>query len=308
MHRLGFAASGLAILAAGVIATCVGTANPLPDESGTPSRLAGGSFEASGIAPVPGTRAFLFVDDDRPGDIFRVEFTPTGRQRGAAVRVPLPAFVTDPEGMTHDGQYFYVVGSQSKPTGSDGDGLVRFTFDPSTNRIDRLESIRNVKGWLSDHVTELSGVDRAAGDHILNIEAIAWDPTHRRLLLGLRAPLHEQRALIVPVRMRDPAGRFTRTNLQLAGPVIHLPLGGAGIRSLEFDQQRGRFTLITGAHLNDESLDFRVLDWDGNPQSAPVARTLYDRRLKPEGVARAASQDGGWLVLVFDTGWYAVTH
>ena len=37
-----------------------------------------------------------------------------------------------PEGITFEGEWYYVVGSQSKTTGVEGDGLVRFKFDPNT--------------------------------------------------------------------------------------------------------------------------------------------------------------------------------
>ena len=286
---------GLAILTTGVAVTHVGSA------VGGPVPIAGGTFEASGVAHVPGTTQFLFVDDDRPAEVFVIEVTPEGKQRGGAVSVPIAVRVTDPEGMTWDGRHFYVVGSQSKLTGTDGDGLVRFLYDPATRRVDRVESIRDLKGWLASHVPELRGIDRKVGDHVLNIEGLAWDPIGRRLLLGLRAPVIDNHALIVPLALPPAGERFTRETIRLAGETIRLPLGGAGIRSIEFDEVSRHFRLVTGATLNDESLDFHVVAWDGEEDVRFDAAQRFDRHLKPEGLVTAFDEAGAMTVLVFDT-------
>ena len=180
-----------------------------------------------------------------------------------AVEVPLPAVdVVDFEGMTTDGEHFYAVGSQSKTVGFDGDGLIRFTFDPETKKAGRVESIRALKQFLARNVVELHGVEQRKGDAALNIEGLAWDPKQNRLLLGLRAPVNGSDALIIPIKLRDANGPFTSDNLVVDGKTaIRLPLGGAGLRSLEFDRVSGHFLLFTGAALNDENAEFRLLEW-----------------------------------------------
>lgn len=272
------------------------------DTGTAPVPVTGGNFQVSGIAHVPGSRQFLFVDDDSPDAVFALELDPTGRQRGAAVRIPLATRVTDPEAMTWDGRYFYIVGSQSKLTGFDGDGLVRFQYDTGSRRAYRVERIQALKAWLAEHVIELRGVDRQVGDHVLNIEGLAWDKAERRFLLGLRAPVVDGSALVIPVRLEPADGPFVRENLRVAGETIRLPLAGAGIRSIEFDELSGRFQIITGAELNEETLDFIVMEWDGKPGSQPVTIARFDRTLKPEGFATAMGTTGSMRVLVFDTG------
>jgi hypothetical protein len=131
------------MVGAGVIATLAvsaylvaqtGMAAPARAAGASPQMIAGGTFEASGVAHVPNTTGVLFVDDGRNREIFWMELSADGRQQASAVRVPLGADVTDLEGITSDGTNFYVVGSQSKKTGFDGDGLVRFRFDPKTRQ------------------------------------------------------------------------------------------------------------------------------------------------------------------------------
>ena len=268
--------------------------------------IAGGEFEISGVAHVPGSNQVLVLDDDTTGEIFLVEVAQDSTQLGDAVPVPLGTDVTDMEGITFDGTYFYVVGSQSKPTGFDGIGLIRFRFDPVTRRVSDLETIGNLKEWLADNVAELRGTARQIGDHVLNIEALAWDPVGSRLLLGLRAPVVDGQALVVPVRLIDSAGPFTRDNLRADGPAVRVDLGGDGIRSLEYDPAAKAFRLITGATLNEETRDFRLVEWSGRDGTPVRDIALYSRKLKPEGIANAELHGNRTKVLVFDIGTFTL--
>lgn len=301
--RLRGAALLLAGTSAFVSAAC-GQRAPASDAS-IPRLIEGGTFEASGVIAVPGSNLALFVDDGRPREVFTMQLDSAG-QRGPARSVALGADVTDMEGITSDGRHFYVVGSQSKRTGFDGDGLVRFIFDPATGRVDSVAVIRGLKAWLADHVAELRGTGHRVGDHVLNIEALAWDPTRRRLLLGLRAPVVDGHALVIPIALVDSAGPFTRENLRVVGPTIRVALGGAGIRSLEYDVAAGAFSLLSGASLDTENRDFRLVQWDGSSGSHVREIAAFDRRLKPEGITRAEIAGLGVSVLVFDIGRYLI--
>lgn len=306
----GLIGGGVVIVAVAVGAWLMvqsGIASPSVTDA-SPQRIAGGTFEASGVAHVPGTSGVLFVDDGRTREIFWMELDGTGRQRAAAARVPLGADVTDLEGITWDGSRFYVVGSQSKHTGFDGDGLVRFRFDPQTRRTSDVERIRGLKAWLAGRVPELKGIEHIPGDEALNIEAIAWDPHRGRLLLGLRAPIVDGQTLVIPLKLQDAAGPFTDANLRVDGAAIRLPLDGAGIRSLEYDPGARAFRVITGAALNDENRDFRILEWNGDAAAAAPLKLLatFPKNLKPEGITSAAIGDRRVSVLVFDVGRFGL--
>jgi hypothetical protein len=297
--------AALAVSAYLVVQT--GVASPARADARSPQSIAGGSFEASGVAHVPGTPGVLFVDDGRNREIFWMELGADGRQQAAAIRVPLAADVTDLEGITSDGSYFYVVGSQSKHTGFDGDGLVRFRFDPQTKRTSAVERIRGLKAWLADRVPELKGTARVIGDEALNIEAVAWDARGARLLLGLRAPVVDGKALVIALTLRDPTGAFSSENLQVHGRTIRLPLDGAGVRSLEYDPTARAFRVITGAGLNDEDRDFRIVEWNGDDAPASLALVAsFSRTLKPEGITRASIAGRPVSVVVFDTSRFAI--
>jgi hypothetical protein len=292
-----------------LVVIALAAASELVGEPSGPRPIAGGTFEASGVIGVPGSNGALFVDDGQTKRIFWMELASDGTQKGVAVEVPLPGVdVVDLEGMTTDGKYFYAVGSQSKNVGFDGDGLIRFTFDPVTRQAGRIESIRGLKQFLSRNVAELRGVEQRKGDAALNIEGLAWDPKENRLMLGLRAPVAGSDALVIPLKLRDSSGAFTNDNLVVDGKgAIKLPLGGAGLRSLEFDNVSGNFVLFTGAALNDENAEFRLLEWSGSESSrAPHEIGRYSRKLKPEGITRMRLAGKDAMLVVFDVGNYEV--
>jgi hypothetical protein len=294
---------------AGAFALTVGCFAPPPIDSATVQtvhEIVGGPFEASGVAQVGNTSQVLFVDDGQHRDVFLMELSDEGVQRGPPTAIPLHADVTDLEAIATDGRFFYVVGSQSKLTGTEGDGLVRFEYDPVERRIHNVSRIRGLKSWLAEHVGELRGTRGRMGDHVLNIEGLAWDAEGERLLLGLRAPVINGEALLVPVAMTNRDAAFTRENLRPDGATIRLKLGGAGIRSLEYDTQSRTLLLITGASLNDETRDFRVLEWNGNLTSAPREIRRFDRSLKPEGWSTLTVAGRRQHVLVFDTNRWAL--
>ena len=270
--------------------------------------FSGGTFEASGVAHVPGTDSVLFVDDGRPNEIFWMQLGQDRKQTGAIKSIDIATSIIDLEGITNDGDYFYVVGSQSKSKGADQAGLARFKFDAASQRAVGTQAASGLKKFLADNVDELRGLENTKySNGGINVEGIAWDPLNKRLLLGLRSPVVEGNALVVPLKLRDPKAALSFDNLEVEGrKAIRLSLGGAGIRSIEFDQFRKTFFLITGAGPNSERMDFRTWEWNGN--GALRELETFDRRLKPEGITRVSTGARDFIFIVFDTSGYAATE
>lgn len=273
--------------------------------------FSGGTFEASGVAHVPGTDSVIFVDDGRPNEIFLMQLGEDRKQAGAIKTIDIATSIVDLEGITTDGEYFYVVGSQSKSKGADQAGLARFKFDAATQRAAGTEAASGLKKFLADNVAELRGLENTKyNDGGINVEGIAWDPVNKRLLLGLRSPVVDGNALVVPLKLRDPKGALSFDNLDVEGrKAIRLPLGGAGIRSIEYDEARKAFFLIGGAGPNSEKMNFKTWEWSGN-DATPMLREMetFDRRLKPEGITRVSNGTRDFVFIVFDTSGYAATN
>ena len=278
------------------------------DEGGPKTAFTGGNFEASGVVYVPGTDGVLFVDDDHTDEIFFMRLGKDRKQSGSINPVKLSASIIDLEGITTDGVYFYVVGSQSKSTGGDLTGLARFKFNAANQQIVDTQSISGLKKFLADNVDELRGMHDTSYDNGgVNVEGLAWDPRGQRLLLGLRSPVVEGQALIVPLKLRDPQGTFTLDNMEVEGrKAIRLSLDNAGIRSIEYDELRKTFQIITGAGPNTERMDFKLWEWSADGKAPALRETAsFDRRLKPEGITRVTSGDQNYTFIVFDTNGYA---
>ena len=270
--------------------------------------FSGGTFEASGVAHVPGTDSVLFVDDGRPNEIFLMQLGEDRKQAGTIKSIDIATSIIDLEGITNDGEYFYVVGSQSKAKGADQAGLARFKFDVASQRVVGTQAASGLKKFLADNVEDLRGLENTKYNNGgINVEGIAWDPLNKRLLLGLRSPVVEGNALVVPLKLRDPKAALSFDNLEVEGrKAIRLSLGGAGIRSIEFDESRKAFFLITGAGPNSEKMDFKTWEWSGN--GALRELETFDRRLKPEGITRVSTGARDFVFIVFDTSGYAATE
>ena len=276
---------------------------------GRMTAFAGGTYEASGVTDVHGTDGVLFVDNGRPGKVFWMRLDQNGKQVDVIKTVRLGVQIEDLEGITTDGTYFYVVSSQARPKTADKAGLARFKFNAQSQVAEEVESIQGLKEFLLENVAELRDEGRRKGKHGgINIEGIAWDPRRGRLLLGLRSPIIDEHALLVPLRLRDPRGVLAVDNLEVPdSKLIRLSLGGYGIRGIEYDGRKNVFRLIAGAAEDQDQTDFVLWEWDGN-EGQPVLKetTRFDRRLKPEGVARVTIGSRDFTFIVFDAGGYTV--
>ncbi|HEX6623286.1 MAG TPA: DUF3616 domain-containing protein [Pyrinomonadaceae bacterium] len=302
-----FLASVLCSLA---LSSCGGTPPPPGGQVlNSMTAFEGGKFDASGVAAVPGTDGVLFVDNGREGEVCWMSLDRDGRQAGAIKPVGLGVGIEDLEGITTDGTYFYVVSSQSKPKAIAKEGLVRFKFDARSQSVEAVEAISGLKSFLVENVAELRGEgDRKGKDGGVNIEGLAWDTRRGRLLLGLRSPIVDGHALLVPLKLRDPRGAFSVDNLEVEGSkAIRLSLGGVGIRGVEYDGRANVFRILSGATEEQEQTDFGLWEWNGDERQ-PVLRETnrFDNSLKPEGVARVTVGSRDLMLVVFDASGYAV--
>jgi uncharacterized protein YjiK len=264
----------------------------------------GGAFEASDVISVPGTDGVLFVDDNRADEVFWMRLDQEGNQVGEIKPIKIGVSVDDPEGITFDGSWFYVVSSQSGTKVEETNALVRFTFDSQTQSVKEVESVGGLYQFLTDTAPELKEcAGRKGKKGTINIEGLAWDPIQGRLLLGLRDPDISEQALVVPLRLRDPNARLSIENLTLAQPnAIRLSLDGSTIRSIEYDGSLNVFQIISGAPEGKKKTDFKLWEWDG--KSSPREKVTLNSKLKPEGVTRVSIGGHDFIFIVCDVGEY----
>jgi len=269
------------------------------------SHIQGGKYEASGAISVPGADEILIVDDNDPSDVLVMRLDSSGRQVGSVHVVPLGTSIEDPEGITSDGAYYYIVGSQSKAVAGGQPGIVRFAFDPRSQRVSNVDVAVGLREFLLEKAPELFAAGAAEGGG-LDIEGIGFDPQRQQLLLGLRSPLSGGQALVIPIKLRDAQGPFTTSNFDL-GPsgVIRLPLGGQGIRDIQFDPRLKAFLIVSGAPRDLKKADFGIWEWDATDMSAQVRnRATLDKDLQPEGITPANVGGGAFIFVACDRNKY----
>ena len=281
---------------------------------GAGTAFADGVYEASGVTQVPNTDGIYFVDDGKPGQIFWMQMDQTGRQAGAIKPInfadPATAPVTDNEAIVYGGSFFYIVGSNSQPEKGDRNALVRFAFDPTAQTvIGAPEAITDLRNFLFDNVPELKDAkDKPGNAGGLNIEGLAWDVNNDRLMLGLRSPVVNGQTLVVPLKLRDPRGAFSRENVQ-AGAAIKLSLGGLGIRDIHYNTRTNSFLIVAGSPVTAGSPLTSLYEWNGNPdqanpESQPRELTKLDPVMKPEGVSRVRIGASDFVLIVGDGSSY----
>jgi hypothetical protein len=277
---------------------------------------------ASGIVPLADSR-FLVVDNRTDDALYELDLDATGAMRGPLVsrRLDIPGgAIGDMEAITtaeEGGRTWTFVASaldrkvKKKVDYSPRGGLLRVTERP-----DGAFTTENVDGFREWFVRSSPDVGDSAifepDKNGLNIEGLAWDASRHALLFGVRSPVPDDgRPLVIPVRVKDLAGPWDASNLEML-PAIHLalpfPTGDYGIRDIHYDASRGVFLVLVGNALSHEHASFRLLAWDGNPEgSVTEASDLwFAPHFKAEGVCHGTVGGRGAIVVVDDGGGYQV--
>ncbi len=170
---------------------------------------------------------------------------------------------------------------------------VRTIGQPYAGLLRDLLATENLKPYGLDEAARRA--PEAEGG--LNIEGLAAT-AEGKLLIGLRNPLHRQKALLIPL---DNPAEVIAGQRALFGTPMELDLGQRGIRSIE---RIGNDYLIVAGPPADQG-SFALYRWSGQRHDAPVAITGTDlKNLRPEALfalpgsaqAQLLSDDGGLSV------------
>ena len=230
----------------------------------------------------------------------------TGKQQGPLASIPLNAPIIDPEAITTDGTWYYVIGSQADPQNGTLNSLIRFEYDPATRSIRGTpEVLPDLRSFLLSGVSDLAVEGNKPGNKGgLNIEGLTYDPVNRRLLVGLRSPLIQGRAVLVPLRLENPRGPLSAANLKLSSPsTIQLDLDGHGIRDIDYNRQLSAFTILSGATDVDKR---RFWAWVRGGEAVISRKETFltgaepRRKRKPEGITNVSIGGKQFILIVGD--------
>lgn len=269
-----------------------------------------GIFEPSAIQQLPDGR-FLVVEDEKQHPLSLVSMASDGQIESLPVEREadnLLGKLDDLEGLALDAAgNIYAITSHSR----DGDGnekrarnkLVRFGIEGS--RVIAPKVVTDLKATLTiTHpvlaaAAEILDVKTEGG---LNIEALEITPVTQHLLIGLRSPLLDGRAIIA--RIENPAALFDAGEApRVSSELETLDLGGHGMRGMSWIPALNGYLVISGP-VAREQVHFRLWFWSGRPHEPARPATLSGLAgfAHAEGVCPAVLEGRQRIMIVSDDG------
>lgn len=275
-----------------------------------------GIYEPSAVQQLADGR-FLVVEDEKEHPFSLLKFAADGRVHSVALEQGWLQHVMqrdenfwkldDLEGLAVDqAGFIYALTSHSR-TG-DGDEkksrnkLVRFCIEGE--RVVQTSVVTSLKPTLMaahpvlGQAAVLRDVKNEGG---LNIEALEVSPDQQQLLIGLRSPLLNQRAIIA--RVDNFTAAFDAGAQPSVAALYTLDLDGNGIRGLSYIPALGGYLVISGP-VAREQIHFQLWFWSGQPD-APARRVSVpglEGFEHAEGISPAEIDGQSYLLIVSDDG------
>ena len=272
-----------------------------------------GLYEPSAIVQLADGR-FLVVEDEKEHPFSLVSIKRDGNVNSTPLTPGLFDFadsfwkLDDLEGLTLDPSgWIYAITSQSLDSHGDSkksrEKLVRFRI--KGDRVIDAKSVGNLKSaLLTAHpvLAAAAGIRDVKSGGGFNVEALEASADGRRLWVGFRGPLLDQRAILACVD--NPSGIFDADEPpQIAPRLETLDLGGHGIRGMSYVQALGGY-LIIGGPAGPEEAAFRLWFWSS--ETGGPARRVRLPGLPglehAEGICPAVLDGQPCLVIVSDDG------
>jgi hypothetical protein len=274
-----------------------------------------------------GPERFVFIDNNNPLALFELNLNPDGTQRGPIVPRPMVGLtagaLSDPEGIARidvDDAIDLIVASSLSvnsaiPPGtvSANEGLVRVRYAPDGDL--HAQAMPGFRDWLiASHPTLATAARRRPDDHGLNIEGLAWDPSRRALLFGVRSPVTAGRIPVLCVYL-DTDAPWSTAALRV-GPTLFIEKSDfvepQGIRDIDYDAARQKFLIVVGRSISGQTAPFELCTWDGTASTVDVLDVRFEppvsstSPMKPEGVTAFPGEDPRRILIVDDAGGFAV--
>lgn len=236
-------------------------------------------YEPSAVLQLPDGRVLIVEDEEhRALNILKISDNGSLIEDKAANLQLSQGFehkLDDLEGLTADHHgYTYITTSHSSLKNGkrrhNREQLIRFRVAGDT--VQNVSTVKTLRDELSQSKSLISAVKAKTGKapdfDTLNIEGLTYAHKTDDLLLGLRAPMAGESAIIVAIE--NPVEMFEKNAAPVFGKPVFLNLGGGGIRSLHFSTVLNKYVIaneVPDAKGKDYS---KIWTWSGNPKDAPV--------------------------------------
>lgn len=280
-----------------------------------------GIYEPSAVQPLADGR-LLVVEDEaiRAFSVLRINADHTLSEDAAAtqtLRQSIRGELSDLEALTQDAQgRFYAATSHSELKANQGGGrraqrerIVRFAI--ANNRMQAMRDGPNLKEALQQSTAVQQAVQRQTGSQVdfsrMNLEGMAYHPTSKQLLLGLREPQVNtgSKVLSLIITVKNPDALFDSGAAPEFGEVFALDLKGSGVRSLAYHAPSSTYLITNETFKTDtDRPSSQLWLWDGRAQSAPRKAHLPELATLKNAEAVTVATVGGksQLVVLGDNG------
>ena len=152
---------------------------------------------------------------------------------------------------------------------------------------------------------ELVKLDTAMADrlHEINIEGLCFSKAKDVLMIGLRAPRHKGKAIVLLLKNPDDVTSSNFTAQFLAEPLL-LDLGDAGIRAMAYSETSGQYFFVSEVETKKKKMRPRLWGWDGGKADSIVRLDFPGlKKLKNiEGLTFFRTEEKDVILFVCDDG------
>lgn len=207
-------------------------------------------------------------------------------KRGASEpvgKVDLQRFIgfdkSDLEGAAKLGERIYWISSHSFNSSGEDKRKRRVFFATRTTVVDGVLKTEGVGKIVTDLRDGLAAAAQVSKED-LNVEGLAATPDGK-LLIGLRAPLRNGNAILVP--LENPA-EVSAGAQAIWGTSVEVRLEGRGIRSIDLvDGPKPEYVIMAGPKEDSEE-EFRLFRWSGTGAATERLGGMPLEGIRPEGM------------------------
>jgi len=262
-------------------------------------------YEPSAVIQIDSTHVLIAEDEgNRP----LIRATITKKKNGLTLvtkrLTQLPVTIDDLEAATSgkDRKIFLITSHTAKKNGKHKkkrQRLLQLTL--KNNTISSLIHTDTLLKEIRQYLKKSSPLNQIALAAI-NIEGLTFAPQRKNLLIGLRAPLHNKKSVILV--LMNPYGIENGEQPVFADTPIFFDMQGSGIRAMAYDHDLNLYIFAGEAKNKKGKLRSQLWTWDGKSDHQPAKILLP--KLKGikniEGITPIHFKESHYLLLVCDDG------
>lgn len=185
----------------------------------------------------------------------------------------------DLEGLTadHKGFIYAITSHSSTKKGQrepNREQLVRFRVQGNDaidiTDITTLRDDLEQSELIADAIKAYSGKNPNFDD--LDIEGLTYYRKTNELMLGLRAPMSDDKSIIIAIT--NPDKMFDKGAAPVFAKPVFLDLEGGGIRSLHFNRDLDKYVIANEVENKKGKNRSKIWTWSGNPKEDPILMDL----------------------------------